>query len=201
MNSAEPSDSDEEIACRRSYGRAEITVRTRLATTQGKVSGQILDLSLGGARLESDRAIAPGASVWLALQKLDVFATVQWARGKVIGVQFEEKLPKALVLSMRAESLDPEVLEAIEAERQARHWVTGTPVNCPGTLRPADILGARNRSRAALTRPAGVRIRPFIQGLCRVAKANQRGERRTWLLMPGAAVLGALLGIVSALVF
>lgn len=217
MEPAEPFERDTAIACQRDFGRAAMTIRTNLLTPQGKVGCHVVDLSLGGAKLEPDRALAPGASLWLALKKLKVFATVQWSRGNMIGVQFEERLPKTLMLSLRGDKVDPRELEAIETMLHARNFVIGTPINRPKALRLADILGVRGESirvrpRRSLTarlrasleqrRAARARAKTRARTLDRARTRERRGfNRRALLLILASALAGSGIGIASVMLF
>ena len=178
-----------------------MALRTSLATSVGPVGCLVLDLSLGGARIEADKAIESGESIWLALRKARVFGTVQWVRDNVIGVQFEEKLPKALVLSLRGENVDPKQLEEVEAMLAARSWADDSPFNRPKSLRIADVLGTWNKGSIASSRSGVVGLGPSVSNSREMSNAEKGITKRAMLLILSSPVIGALIGIGSFLLF
>ena len=175
----------DQSACQRSHGRATMMVPVKLETPLGAVSGTMLDLSLGGARVETRHAIPRGEALWLVLGKVKVFATVQWARGGRIGVKFDEKLPKALVLSLRGEVVDPKALEDAEARLTAQKWQGGRPATRAKEVRIADVLGTWNPGSMA----AGGKRRGAPEGAI--------SQALRFILC--AAGVGALIGVGSFL--
>lgn len=153
----------------------------------GPISCTICDVSLGGAKIDIDHPVPVGESLWLSLGKVRVFATVQWVRGKQIGVKFEEKLPKALVLSLRGETVDPKALEDAEAALAAKKWEGGGVGTRPKDARIADVLGTWNPGSIASS------------------QSGRAGRRRPGKDAPGAGLslllyaglLGALAGVGS----
>lgn len=199
MSSVEPVRHKEETSCVRSYGRAIVALQSSFETPHGNVPCSVLDLSLGGARVATDQTVEAGASIWLSLHKLKVFGTVSWARDNLIGIQFEENLPKAIVLSLRGESVDPEELERVEAMMAAQKWVIGTPTDRPRSMRLADVLGSRNAGPVASIQSGVFEAQPSVRG---EGFADRRGiDRRALLVMVFAAMTGVLIGIGSVLAF
>jgi PilZ domain len=182
----EPLELDKATSCLRGYGRADVTLQTHLETPHGRVRCRVVDLSIGGARVETDQIIEVGESLWLSLHKARVFGTVQWVRGTEIGVQFEQKLPKALVLSLKGESVDPKALEAVEAMLVAQDWVVGTRFHRPKGQRIVEVLGARSNGAVGLDPPI-------------VSTRGTGIDQRALLFIFGAAVIGALIGIASVM--
>jgi PilZ domain len=168
-------------ACQRDFGRAPIAMPARLETPLGAISCTICDVSLGGAKIEADHPVPIGESLWIALGRVRVFATVQWARGQLIGVKFEEKLPKALVLALRGETVDPKALEDAEAALIAQKWEGGRAARNPKDVRIADVLGTWNPASIASGQASGGEIR-------------RSGGAAVSLLLY-AALFGALIGI------
>jgi PilZ domain len=199
MIHVEPLGLDKKTPCLRSYGRAEVDLQTSLETPHGRVRCLVLDLSLGGARVLADQPVELGEALWLMLRKAKVFGTVQWVQGNEIGVQFEEKLPKTLVLSLRGDSVDPQALEAVEAMLDAQDWVIGSPTARPKTLRLAEVLGARTENSAGSNRSGVASAPPSVSNLRNGAKAGAGIDRRALLLIFFAAVIGSLIGIASFL--
>jgi hypothetical protein len=185
MVSVTPAGSSPAAACQRGYGRAVMALATRLETPVGPVSCTVRDLSLGGARLEVGQAVEPGEALWLVLGKVKVFGTVQWARGGQIGIKFEEKLPKPLVLSLRGEAVDPQAVEDAEATLIARKWAGGAPGTSAKDARIADVLGTWNPGSIAAGRSGGRRA--TVSG----------AKRQAIKYILYAAGAGALVGIGS----
>ena len=185
-------------ACLRTYGRADVTLRGYLDSPLGRTPCSIRDLSLGGARVETEQKLAPDQSIWLSLGKLRIFGTVKWVRGNLVGIQFEEKLPKSIVLNLRGEAVDPEALAEMEAMLAAQSWVIGAPVDRPKSVRLADVLGAREKQPdkplTGSTQAAGV---PLPER----STIDQSGKRRAAAIIAMSAVTGLLIGFGSILIF
>lgn len=190
------SEADLLVACKRSYGRAKLTLRTKLDVPSGRINGIIQDLSLGGAKVEVEQPIEVGSSLWLALHKLKVFGTVRWARGNAIGVQFDVKLPKSFILSLRGENVDPEELRAIETILAARNWVIGSPINRSKSLRLADVLGSRSEQPHGGSHAPVPGRRPSSRGRHHPHEAAGLNMRALAFVIC-SALFGGLLGIGS----
>lgn len=183
-------------ACERSYGRADLSMRTTLDVPSGRINGIVQNLSLGGAKIEVEELIEVGSSLWLTLHKLKVFAIVRWARGNVIGVQFDVKLPKAFILSLRGETVDPEELREVETVLAARNWVMGSPMNRSKSLRLADVLGSRSEHSYGGSHASVPERRPFSRGRHHQPKAAGL-DKRALAFVICSALIGGLLGIGS----
>ncbi len=156
-------------------------------TPVGPISCTICDLSLGGAKIEADHPVPVGESLWIALGRVRVFATVQWVRGKQIGVKFEEKLPKALVLSLRGEAVDPKALEDAEAKLIAQKWEGGRAASSSKDVRIADVLGTWNPGSIASSQ----------SGRAGRRRSGNEASGAGLSLFLYAGLLGALVGVGS----
>ena len=185
-------------ACHRTYGRADVTLRGYLDSPLGRTPCSIRDLSLGGARVETDQKLAPDQSIWLSLGKLRIFGTVKWVRGNLVGIQFEEKLPKSIVLNLRGEAVDSETLAEMEAMLAAQSWVIGAPVDRPRSLRLVDVLGARGKQP---DKPVTSGAQAAGDFLPEKATIDQSGKRRAAAVIAMSAVIGLLIGLGSILIF
>ncbi len=200
MSVAQAQDPEFQASCQRSFGRAEVSIAATLEITRGRFRCTLFDLSIEGAGIETDQKIEPGQSVWLKLHKLKIFCTVQWHRPGSIGVQFEQKLPKAFVLKMLGQDVDAEAYEDAEAMLAARDWVMGSKTVQPRTLTASDILEARNQKSDASS---------YVQGGLQWLILNRNGDeearrvmkKRVFTLFTSSAVLGSLLGLGSAFVW
>ena len=80
---------------RRKYLRIRVEFRSTFSGEQIEGQGKVVDLSLGGCRIESDSHVATGTALELRLYVLDIdsplridLARVRWARGRAFGVAF-----------------------------------------------------------------------------------------------------------------
>jgi len=80
---------------RRQHRRVPAQVKSLLRANSHEVEGQTVDLSVGGARMESDLVVQPGKQIALKLivpgRPQPVFidqAQVQWIHDQTFGVQF-----------------------------------------------------------------------------------------------------------------
>jgi hypothetical protein len=198
MTAAKPAQALTGASCLRAYGRADVELRGYLETPHGRKPCWVRDLSLGGACVEIEQILAADQSIWLSLQKLKIFGAVKWVRGNLAGIQFEEKLPKTVVLNLRGKVVDPEALSEVEATLAAKNWVIGTPTARPRSVRIADVLGARavrpdQPLASGAQAPEGVRPGRAPNG--------RSSNRRTAAIIALAAAIGLLLGLGSILIF
>lgn len=198
MVASEPSEAAKDQPCLRIYGRADVALRGYLESPLGRTPCWVRNLSLGGARIETEQNLASDQLIWLYLGKLKIFGTVKWVRRNLAGIEFEEKLPKFIVLNLRGEVVDPEALAEMEAMFAAHNWVIGTPMDRPKTLRIADVLGARGkRSDQPLAdgthAPQGFRPER--------APIDRSSKRQAFTIIALSAVIGLLLGLSSILIF
>lgn len=106
---------------RRKHRRVPAQLKSLLSGNSHEVEGQTLDLSLGGARIESSLEVQPGKQVVVRLMipGLDepVYierAKVQWIRDQIFGVEF---------LEIRQEELDEleQLIEEFEELEEGGH--------------------------------------------------------------------------------
>jgi hypothetical protein len=82
---------------RRQYRRVPAQVKSLLRANSHEVEGQTVDLSVGGARMESDLVFHPGKPIIVKLILPDVAqpvfieqAQVQWIHDQTFGIKFLE---------------------------------------------------------------------------------------------------------------
>jgi len=82
---------------RRQHPRVSAQVKSLLRANSHEVEGETIDLSLGGARIESDLVVQPGKYIVIKLilpgpeQPIYIDqAQVQWIHDKTFGVRFLE---------------------------------------------------------------------------------------------------------------
>lgn len=201
MSASEQPRFNQPAECRRALGRAVVGVRSRLATSAEAIEVEIADLSLCGARIEAARALSVAQCVWLDLGRRKVFGEIKWTRGTTFGVEFEEKLPKALVLSLCGGVVDAQELAEVETVGAARDWVVGTGVERSKSVRLYEVLGGRGLPG---DRPVASRASPQRQAWPGRFFRQQQGESVPKFLprvILAAVVLGGLAGVLSVLCF
>ncbi|OCC24766.1 hypothetical protein MB02_04650 [Croceicoccus estronivorus] len=122
---AEIPSSTEKMACRRWNGRARLALPAKLMLPNEEMHCMLEDLSLGGARIRIEKLPRLGASVWLRFSDYEIFGSVAWARGHLCGLTFEERIPKDIILHMRALSDHFSEYEDSQARFAAEHWASG----------------------------------------------------------------------------
>jgi hypothetical protein len=200
MELAQTTPSHPETACQRNLGRAEVAVDAVLQDPRGRFACTISDLSLSGARIETTRSIEPGQDLWLTIEKLRVFCTVQWQRSGAIGVCFEQKLPKVFVLGLLGETVDRDALKEAEAMLAARDWVMGGQAPRPRNLSLADLLGARH-SRDDTSGYLGGGLQWIFRSGKPEGRSRHSGRKKVAYLFMYSGLIGSFLGLSSSLFF
>jgi hypothetical protein len=114
---------------RRSAARLRLAIPVRLVSTRATENCILLDLSRTGARVGLADPLAPGACLYLAVARLEIFAEVvrrdRGHGGGINGLVFEDPLPNSAVLAVRhfAETFAQRERDALRD--QVRRWVTG----------------------------------------------------------------------------
>lgn len=185
--------------CQRSLGRATLAIPSSLATPTDVLACTVLDVSLGGARVETTRPIEVGESIWLKLGMLKAFGEIKWSRGNTAGIQFDEKLPKPLILSLRGDFVDPQDLAAVEALMAARDWVIGTPGERSKAARTSEVLGSGEWKAPE----SGASRQSLARSDVRTASSRSRDtthiDKRSVRVILCSAVAGALIGVLSVI--
>lgn len=76
----------------RRFGRRRVMLSARLLSIHGESSVALLDLSEGGAMLNLPLPLPKGAHVVLIRGDFEAHATIAWAEGRRVGVQFDEPI-------------------------------------------------------------------------------------------------------------
>lgn len=200
MTQVQPSEVADTQPDKRRYGRAGVSFQAKLDTTHGRSRCLVLDLSLQGAQIECDKTLEVDDTVWLRLRKLQVFGTVQWTHGKLAGICFDERLPKAIIMDILGEEVDPVELEAAETRLAAQNWVVGDPTGQTKADRLFKVLGAESYGTKTVEEtqlfepPAPPPDAPKPKPERSISRRNI-----LWVAL-GSALLGLLIGVVSALV-
>ncbi|MFO6445706.1 PilZ domain-containing protein [Erythrobacter sp. NE805] len=193
--------SDETPDCKRSLGRAVLGIRSSLATTANTFLVEIADLSLRGAGIVTPRPLEVAQAVWLDLGRIKVFGEVKWCRGSHAGIEFEEALPKAVVLNLRGEVVDAMELAKAEARMAARDWVVGMGGYRSRAERLAEVLGWGGGARRA-SGARGDTQHGKVGGWFTLRR--RRGEtvpRMMFRITLASVVTGGLAGVLSAMLF
>ncbi|MCB2060666.1 MAG: PilZ domain-containing protein [Novosphingobium sp.] len=83
---------------RRATVRARVDCVAQLRMTSGDRSGQLVDISEGGARLYIDNPPRAGTSGLLQWKSFESFCSIAWAREDACGLAFEKPIPYSVVL-------------------------------------------------------------------------------------------------------
>ncbi len=102
MASTVPSPDD--FADRRAYARVEVALPAFLQSNGARHSVQLLDLSLGGAKLDCALDLPVGSEVMLDCGTLGRPAIVRWKSVGVLGICFESELDERDVSALVARS-------------------------------------------------------------------------------------------------
>lgn len=133
-------------SCRRVAGRALLAFPGKLALSEGNFKCVLEDLSLGGARISCDRKIESGREVWLNFDRLKAFGTITWSHGCKYGIEFEERIPKSIILEMQGYAVDLEAYDKHQGMVAAKAYVIGEGkvVRSP-LMRLLDVVGPISR--------------------------------------------------------
>lgn len=83
---------------RRSSPRVNATARAILRTGGKTISAELCDISASGAKVRTNRQIAPGPSVQLTLPGMPpIRAHVRWTEEEELGLSFETPIPIGLI--------------------------------------------------------------------------------------------------------
>lgn len=110
---------------RRNVGRAVLSFPSKLALSEGNFSCVLEDISLGGARISCDRKIESGRELWLKFDRFNIFGTISWSHGREYGIEFEERIPKAIILEIQGCASDLETYEEHQGMVAAKAYVLG----------------------------------------------------------------------------
>lgn len=101
MNSAS---APQDFADRRAYPRVPVALPAFLQAEGERRSVQILDLSAGGAKLNSPAGLAVGTAVTLHCGTLSRGAVVRWQEGDLVGICFDSELDDREVSALAGRS-------------------------------------------------------------------------------------------------
>jgi hypothetical protein len=191
--------SQDDESCRRDAGRAQLHFPGKLALSDGNYDCVLEDLSLGGARISSDRTIEHGREVWLKFDRFEVFGTVTWARGGQYGIEFEERLPKSVILEMQGYAVDFDDYEAYQGKMAAKAHVYGdgqAPLRSP-LMRLLEVVGPIDRKEYAECVECESGISCAVH--CGHKKYKRAQLLRVVFYLALAALIGAAIGIGSVL--
>jgi hypothetical protein len=87
--------------------RFRVLLNAELVTTTDEQAVKVRDISIGGARLEAQRAIARGRDVVLRRGTIELFAKIRWLSGNECGVEFDDAISEAEMLAFLQEPAKP----------------------------------------------------------------------------------------------
>lgn len=168
----------------------------------GNFPCELEDLSLGGACIRTGHRLERGRTVWIKLDNYEAFGTVIWAKDGRYGIEFEDRLPKVVVMQMQGHAVDPEEYEAAQSRRAARSWVVGE-ARAPKSrlIRLLDVLGPVSRDNFASCVQCDNGEPCLTHCGHKQYRQHRNGQRwRAGLFLGFAAAIGALIGIGSNLI-
>lgn len=192
----------EDASCRRGNGRAPVSFPTAIMLSDGQFPCTLEDISLGGARIRIDRRLEPGRSLWLKLDEHEAFGTVAWASDGEVGIEFEDRLPKAIVLQMQGYSVDLEEYEAAQCRRAAKDWAVGEGrVTKSPLMRLLEVVSPKSRDDFSACAKCDNGDPCLVHcGHKRYRQYRNAHRVRVVLYLALAAIVGALVGIGSVLI-
>lgn len=108
MPSSTPCPQESPYADRRLYPRVPVALPAFLQVNGERLSGQILDLSSGGAKVNCPEGVPVGTSLVLDCGMLRREAIVRWQNGPLLGLCFESGLDEREISELidRSRALD-----------------------------------------------------------------------------------------------
>lgn len=86
---------------RREHSRLRVRLPARLITLDGTLSAVLTDLSFGGAKLVTGRALRRGQEAVLSWHRFEAFGTVSWTHDGMCGLHFDEYLDGKVLIETR----------------------------------------------------------------------------------------------------
>ena len=111
---------------KRGQARLRVRLPAKLITLSGEFRVVLCDLSTGGARVGKQGLTLQRGQAVLQWDRFEAFCTIAWNRSGLIGVQFDEPIPKAWVIATRDLDSVAHLPNDNELDRRAaRDWVHG----------------------------------------------------------------------------
>lgn len=115
---------------RRSAARLRLAIPVRFMTTYETQACVLLDLSRSGARIGLTNPLNPGASGYLLVTRMEIFAAVvrriSGAVGGINGLEFDLPISDDAVIAVRRHAETFEFCQRAALRDQVRRWVTGS---------------------------------------------------------------------------
>ncbi len=110
---------------KRGHARLRVRLPAKLITLSGEFRVVLCDLSTGGARVGKPGLTLGGEAV-LQWHQFEAFCIAAWSRSGLIGVCFEDPIPKEWVIATRELDSVAHLPADAELDRHAaREWVMG----------------------------------------------------------------------------
>lgn len=107
----------------RGLGRARLDIEAKLSLIDGESRCKLIDLSLDGAKIATDRELYCGEAAILKIDGLEAFGSIIWASEGFAGLQFDERASKERLLYLQSVAKNHEKFVAREA---AQRWASGS---------------------------------------------------------------------------
>ncbi len=114
MASSNPTKDSDPYADRRVYPRVPVALPAFLQANGKRHAVHLLDLSVGGAKLDCPVSLAAGIAVTLDCGTIGRSAVVKWQNAGVVGICFDSELDEREVTALMQRS------KAVAAWREAR---------------------------------------------------------------------------------
>lgn len=106
----------------RLLGRITPALTVGLTLVDGRERCQLIDISLRGAKIASTMRATPGEVAVLRVADREMFGQVIWVDGRLIGLRFDDPLPKDFLLQAKTLTRD---CEREDAQQAAQDWAEG----------------------------------------------------------------------------
>jgi hypothetical protein len=114
---------------RRAAPRLRLAIPARFVSIYATQRCVLIDLSRTGARMALATLVAPGQAGYLEIDRMEIFGTVVRAQRSgemaVNALAFDDPIPQAAVLRIRAYAEGLEARMQMALRDQVRRWVTG----------------------------------------------------------------------------
>lgn len=111
---------------KRGQARLRVRLPAKLITLDGEFRLVLCDLSTGGARVGKTGLMLSGGQAVLLWDRFEAFCTIAWCRSGLVGVRFEDPIPKEWIIATRELDSMARLPDEQELRRlEAREWVMG----------------------------------------------------------------------------
>jgi hypothetical protein len=111
---------------RRNSNRKAASLLAVVKTRATSYSAELVDISLTGAKLRGAHLPNLGEEFFVAIERLEVFASVVWSEQDECGIAFDEPISSFQLNGLQIEAKTAKLMRLTPAEKQALdHWRSG----------------------------------------------------------------------------